>query len=114
MPEDTELQQPAADAPENAPDAPQAEQPAQPQYPQFAVNLTPHGLMVGVMPAPVQLGIGPDGMDEICENWVAQRPALADKLIQHRVEARRKAQEHLQIVRDPKAIKSITRTKNRA
>ncbi len=86
------------DIAEPAPAAPEPEQAEQPAYPQIAVNLTPDGLRVSVLPAPVHVTINDHGMDQLVEGWLERHPVLLASILRKHIDIMREAQTGLQIV----------------
>lgn len=69
-----------------------------PQGPQVAINLTPQALLISVIPAQINIGLGDDAMNQLCRQWLASHPALADELLQQRVEQLRNVKKEMALI----------------
>src|SRR5579859_4699845 len=101
MPEDTEPTAPDSDAPQ--------EQPAQPMYPQIGAQVTPDGLVIQVVPAPVMVTIATDDLKAIARGLLQRDPLFAKELIEQAIQMVRAQQKQLEVVTDPKKIRHISR-----
>ncbi len=59
----------------------------EPQAPQgqVAINLGAAGMTVTIVPQPLNLTIGEDGMNQIVTQWLTAHPALLDELARQRL-----------------------------
>jgi hypothetical protein len=86
--------------PEDEQSTEQAAQPLQPG--QVAINLTPQGLNIALVPVPTQITIGEEGMNRIVEEWLNSHPTLADALLKKHIEQLRAQRNHLALVQNIK------------